>query len=288
MGIPVAIVGLGAMGCPMGLRLVQAGFDVRGVDRDGAKTKQFAEAGGTVAPAIAAAACNAQALLLLVVNSEQAEDVLFGADGAARTMQPGSLVLSCLTMSPESAARIGARLADHGLRMVDAPVSGGVKRAASGALTIMASGPPDDIAAARPFLAPLGTTHEVGPRHGQASTIKLINQLLCGVHLAAAAEAIALAERAGVDRRVAYDVVKTCSGTSHMFVDRVPMMLDEGDRVTAPCGILLKDLTLVDDLARSVGARTPMARGALDLFAEAAFGGLGALNDSEIIRLFRN
>ena len=287
MAIPVAIVGLGAMGCPMGLRLVQAGFDVRGFDRDPGRTQQFVAAGGVAAPTVAAAVRDARALLLLVVNAEQAEDVLFGAANVARDMPPGSVVLSCLTMAPESAAAIGTRLKAHGLRMVDAPVSGGVKRAAMGTLTIMASGPPEDLAAARSFLSPLGTIHEIGPRHGQASTVKLINQLLCGVHLAAAAEAIALAERTGVDPRAAYDVLKTCSGSSHMFADRVPMMLDPGDRVTATAGILLKDLTLVGDLARSVNARTPLARAARDLFAETVSGGFGALHDSEIVRLFR-
>ncbi len=266
MGLPVAIVGLGAMGCSMGLRLVQAGFDVRGVDRDPGRTQQFAAGGGVAAPTVAAAVRDAQALLLLVVNAAQAEDVLFGAAGAARDLPPGSVVLSCLTIAPASAAAIGARLAGHGMRMVDCPVSGGVKRAAAGTLTIMVSGPPEDIAAARPFLAPLGTTREIGPHHGQASTVKLINQLLCGVHLAAAAEAIALAERAGVDPHAAYEVLQTCSGTSHMFADRVPMMLDMSERVTAAAGILLKDLTLVDDLARSLNARTPLARGARQLF----------------------
>jgi L-threonate 2-dehydrogenase len=288
MGRSVAIVGLGAMGAPMGLRLVRAGFDVRGIDRDARRMDHFTRAGGNAVASVAAAVQDAHALLLLVVNAEQAEDVLFGADEAAHTMPPGSVVLSCLTMAPESAARIGARLAEHGLRMVDCPVSGGVKRAAAGTLTIMASGPPEDVDAARPFLAPLGAIHEIGPRPGQASTVKLINQLLCGVHLAAAAEAIALAERAGLDARAAYEVLRTCSGTSHMFADRVPMMLDGTDRVSAAGSILLKDLTLVDELARSVGAPSPLARCARDLFAEAGTQGLGALSDSEIIRLFRH
>jgi putative dehydrogenase len=287
-GNPVAIVGLGAMGCPMGLRLVQAGFEVRGVDRDVRRVDHFRQAGGHATATVAAAVRDAQALLLLVVDAAQAEDVLFGNGNAARTMPSGSVVLSCLTMAPEDAARIGARLSDHGLRMVDCPVSGGVKRAAAGTLTIMASGPPEDIKTARPFLVPLGTSHEIGPRHGQASTVKLINQLLCGVHLAAAAEAIALAERADVDPHAAYAVLKTCSGTSHMFADRVPMMLDGDDRVTAASTIMLKDLNLVNALARSVDAHTPLARSARDLFAKAAAHGLGALNDSEIIRLFRD
>jgi putative dehydrogenase len=276
MNRSIAVVGLGAMGFPMSQRLMQAGFKVAGFDRD-------TEAAQSVCEAVR----GAEALLLLVVNAEQAEDVLFGAGGAAGAMQAGAVVLLSLTGAPESAAKIGARLAGHGLRMVDAPVSGGVKRATAGTLTVMAAGPPADVEAARPFLTPLGEVFEIGPRHGQASTVKLINQLLCGVHLAAAAEAVALAERAGVDPRLLYKVVNTSSGASRMFADRVPMMLGEESRTTAVISILLKDLSLVGDLAASVGAKTPAAHSALGVFREAASAGLAALNDSEIIRRFR-
>jgi 3-hydroxyisobutyrate dehydrogenase len=283
----IAVVGLGAMGFPMSLRLLQAGFDVRGVDRDARTRKRFTDAGGTAALTMSEAVRDAQALLLLVVNAEQAEDVLFGTDGAARMMPPGGVVLLSLTASPQSAARIGARLAAHDLRMVDSPVSGGVKRAADGTLTILASGPPADVDAARRFLAPLGNVHEIGPLHGQASTVKLINQLLCGVHLVAAAEAVALAERAGVDLRVLHRVVTASSGTSHMFASRAPMMRGDDRQPTATIDILLKDLALVDALGTSVSARMPLARTALDLFGAASSQGAGAGNDYEIIRYFR-
>jgi 3-hydroxyisobutyrate dehydrogenase len=275
------------MGFPMSLRLMQAGFDVRGVDRDERTRKRFTEAGGGAALTMAEAARDAQALLLLVVNAAQAEDVLFGTDGAARMMPPGGVVLLSLTASPQSAAGIGARLAEHDLRMVDAPVSGGVKRAADGTLTILASGPSADVDAARRFLAPLGNVHEIGPLHGQASTVKLINQLLCGVHLVAAAEAVALAERAGVDLRVLHRVVTASSGTSHMFASRAPMMRGDDRPPTAAINILLKDLALVDALGTSVGAHMPLARTALELFGEASSQGAGARNDYEIIQYLR-
>ena len=283
----IAVVGLGAMGLPMALRLVQAGFDVRGVDRVAGCRKRYEDLGGTVAPTVADAVCGAQALLLLVVNAEQAEDVLFGSGGAVEAMEQRCIVLLSLTTSPEDAARLGNRLADRGIRMIDAPVSGGVKRATSGTLTVLASGSPRDIADVRPFLAALGSVHEVGPRHGQAAAVKLINQLLCGAHLAAAAEAIALAERAGVDPQKVYDVVKVSSGASQMFLDRVPIMLGLERRVTAAVDILVKDLTLVRNLGMTVGARTPIVEDALALFNEAAFRGLGARNDSEIVQCLR-
>jgi 3-hydroxyisobutyrate dehydrogenase len=284
----IAVVGLGAMGLPMSLRLMQAGFDVRGVDRAAASRERFTDAGGAVASTVSDAVRGADALLLLVVNADQAEDVLFGPDGAVDAIGTKCIVLLALTTSPESAAAIGRKLADRGVRMIDAPVSGGVKRAAAGTLTVLASGPPDDISSARHFLAPLGAVHEIGPDVGQASAVKLINQLLCGVHLAAAAEAIALAEHLAVDPRKVYEVVKMSSGISHMFADRVPLMLGEESRLTAAIDILVKDLALVCDLATSAGACTPTARRALDLFREAALQGLGGFNDSEIIRCLRS
>ena len=283
----IAVAGLGAMGLPMALRLVQAGFDVRGVDRAAGSRMRFEDSGGYVAPTVADAVRGAQALLLLVVNAEQAEDVLFGSGGAVDAMEQGCVVLLSLTTSPEDAERLGNRLADRGIRMVDAPVSGGVKRATSGTLTVLASGSPLDIAEVQPFLAALGSVHEVGPRHGQAAAVKLINQLLCGAHLAAAAEAIALAERAGVDPQKVYEIVKVSSGASLMFLDRVPIMLGQESRATAAIDILVKDLTLVRNLGMAVGARMPIVEDTLALFNEAASRGLGMRNDNEIVQCLR-
>jgi 3-hydroxyisobutyrate dehydrogenase len=283
----IAVVGLGAMGLPVSRRLLAAGFEVRGFDRSDGAMALFGRAGGIVSPSAASAAQGAAALLLLVVNDVQAEDVLFGAAGAACGLPPGAVVILSLTTAPRNAAEIGARLEGTGLRMVDCPVSGGVKRAETGALSLIASGPPQSIDAARPYLAPLGSVRVVGDRHGQASSVKLINQLLCGIHIAAAAEAVALAEKASIDLPLLYDVINASSGASAMFADRVPMMQGGSERTTAAIDILVKDLGLVVDLGDQLHARLPLTQRALGLFCEASADGLGACNDSEVIRLLR-
>jgi L-threonate 2-dehydrogenase len=162
-----------------------------------------------------------------------------------------------------------------------------VKRAETGTLSLVASGPPQSIDAARPYLAALGTVRVVGGRHGQASSVKLVNQLLCGIHIAAAAEAVAFAEKAGIELPILYDVINASSGASAMFADRVPMMLGGSERTTAAIDILVKDLGLVADLGAQLQARVPLTQGALGLFSKASADGLGACNDSDIIRLLR-
>jgi L-threonate 2-dehydrogenase len=283
----IAVVGLGAMGGPMSRRLVSAGLEVRGFDCDTDAMARFCHGGGIAATSAALAAEGAAALLLLVVNDAQANDVLFGSGDATRVLAPGAVVILSLTTAPGTAAGIGERLERLGLRMVDCPVSGGVRRAESGTLNLIAAGPAESIDAARPYLAPLGTIRVVGDRYGQASSIKLINQLLCGIHIAAAAEAVALAERAGIDPHVLYEVINASSGTSGMFADRVPMMLGASERTTAAIDILVKDLSLVADLGAALRARLPMTQNALGLFSEASSKGMGGHNDCEVIRLLR-
>ena len=283
----IAVVGLGAMGGPMSRRLVSAGLEVRGFDRDADAMARFSHAGGVAATSAPLAVQGAGALLLLVVNDAQADDVLFGAGNAAGALVPGAVVILSLTAAPGMAAGIGERLEKLGLCMIDCPVSGGVKRAESGTLNLIAAGPAQSIDAARPYLAPLGTMRVVGDRYGQASSIKLINQLLCGIHIAAAAEAVALAEKAGIDPHVLHEVINASSGTSEMFADRVPMMLGASERTTAAIDILVKDLSLVAVLGAALRARLPLTQNALRLFSEASSKGMGAHNDSEVIRLLQ-
>jgi putative dehydrogenase len=164
------------MGGPMSRRLVSAGLEVRGFDWDSDAMARFCHEGGTAATSAALAAEGAAALLLVVVNNAQANDVLFGSGNATRVLAPGAVVILSLTTAPGTAAGIGERLERRGLRMIDCPVSGGVRRAESGTLNLIAAGPAESIDAARPYLAPLGTVRAVGDRYGQASSIKLINR----------------------------------------------------------------------------------------------------------------
>jgi 3-hydroxyisobutyrate dehydrogenase len=286
-GRGVAVIGLGAMGMPVAVNLLRAGFDVAGVDRNPAACAAFAEAGGRIAATPAAAARGAQALFVLVVNAAQACAVLFEAEGGAAHLAPGAVVVLCATMSPADASEIGARLAAIGIDMVEAPVSGGVRRAADGALTIIAAGTDQALAKAAPFLAPLGKVFAVGPVLGKAAAVKLLNQMLCGIHIAATAEAIAMAERLGLDPRLAYEVITSASGMSRMFQDRAPLMLEAEPPVSSALDLFVKDLGLALELGRSVGAHLPLSATAERLFKRASAAGAGARNDSEIVRLYR-
>jgi 3-hydroxyisobutyrate dehydrogenase len=278
------------MGLPMAKRLIEAGFAVRGADRDSVACERLQCCGAPAFAGAAEAARDAAALLLLVVNADQAEEVLFGPVGAAAALAPGAVVILSATCAPERAAKIGQRLAAEHRLLLDCPVSGGVKRAAAGTLSLLVSGPAAALDAPRPYLAALGSRlFEIGPAHGQASSVKLLNQILCGVHLAAAAEVVALAERAGIDPQVVYDVVTASSGTSWMFTDRVPAMIGADDAArTAAVDILVKDLGLACTLGRGLGAKLPLANAAAALFEAAAQAGMGGRNDSAVVELLRD
>ena len=221
----IAFIGLGAMGLPMALKLVQAGHEVTGFDvRAGAATPLEA-AGGHSAASAAAAAQGAELLWLMVVSGEQAAQVLFD-HGAAAALPAGAIVVAGCTQAPAAAQRLGERLAEMGLAMLDAPVSGGVAGATSATLTVMASGDAHALERAQPALAATARRiFDVGREAGMGSTAKMINQLLCGVHIAAAAEAMHVAERAGVPLATVHEIVSVSAGNSWMWGDRGPRMM---------------------------------------------------------------
>lgn len=285
----IAVIGLGAMGLPMARNLLKAGFRVLGVDIDPRNVEALVAAGGIAMPTAAAAAQEADTLLIVVVNADQTEAVLFGDDGAVSSLAPSSLVIASTTASPDRVSAIAAHLAEHGIQMLDAPVSGGTKGAIAGTLTIMAAGADGAYAKAGPIFRALATqVFHIGPRAGQASTVKLINQLLCGVHLTATAEAVTLAEHAGVSPQVLYDVITKSSGTSRMFEDRAPAMWHTDPPKKAAVDIFLKDLGLVLELARSMQANLPLASAAHQVFGAASAAGLGPDADSEVVQVYRS
>ena len=187
----VGFIGLGAMGSNSARRLVERGFRVQGFDLRAEARDELERAGGSGCASAAEAARGADAVVLFVVNGKQADQALFGPAGVAEGLAAGADVLSCVTMSPSEAAVLGKRCAERGWGFVDSPVSGGVKGAAAGALTIMAGGADAVVERCRPIYEAMGTRlMRVGMEPGQGSMVKTINQLLCGVHLAAAGEAL--------------------------------------------------------------------------------------------------
>ena len=283
----VAFIGLGAMGAPMALNLVKAGHAVRGFDVRPGAADALAAAGGAAAASAAEAARDAELLWLMVVSGDQAEAVLFD-HGAAAALPAGAIVVAACTQAPAQAQRTAARLAGMGLAMLDAPVSGGIKGAAAGALTIMVSGDAAAIERARPVLGAVGQRiFDVGREAGLGSTAKMINQLLCGVHIAAAAEAMHVAERAGVSLATMHEIISVSAGNSWMWGDRGPRMMQDDPPVTSAVDIFVKDLGIVLDQGKLMRQGLPLSAAAMQMFLAASGLGHGKADDSQVIRAYR-
>jgi putative dehydrogenase len=283
----IGFIGLGAMGLGMARQLVSSGFSVRGYDVNPAAAHALAEAGGQAATSVSDAALNADILILMVVSAEQAEDVLLGQGGAAAALPKGSVVMLSSTVKPEFSRKLCTRLSEIGLAMLDAPVSGGVIKAAAGELSIMASGAPDVFAKTESVLNALAArVYRLGDECGQGSTVKMVNQLLAGVHIAAAAEAMALGVRAGVDPQELYEVICNSAGSSWMFQNRVPHMMAGDYTPLSAVDIFVKDLGIVLETGKELRFPLPLSATAHQLFLMAAAAGLGRQDDSAVVKVF--
>ena len=284
----VAFVGLGAMGLPMAKNLLARGYPLRGYDVRAAAADALRQAGGVAATSAAKAAEGADVLVLMVVNASQAETVLF-AEGALEALAGGGIVLLMATCQPGAVQAIARRVRDTGRGFVDAPVSGGLAGATGGTLTIMAAAPPDVFASAKPLLEALGAKlFHVGEEPGQGAMVKTINQLLCGVHIAAAGEALSLAAKAGVDPAVVLEIVGGSAASSWMLRDRGPRMLQDGPPVASAVDIFVKDLGIVLQAGSDLKAALPLAAAAHQMFLASAGVGLGSADDSQVIRSYCN
>ena len=283
----VGVIGLGAMGFGVGRSLLRAGFAAHAYDVRPAVLAAFEAEGGIACadPAALGTACDV--VITVVVNAAQTEAVLFGERGAAAAMAPGKLVIASATVAPDFAIGLGARLGEAGLLLLDAPMSGGAAKAASGEMTMMTSGPAESYAACEDVLTAIsGNVYRLGGEHGQGSKVKIINQLLAGVHIAAAAEAMALGLREGVDPAALYDVITHSAGNSWMFENRVPHILAADYTPLSAVDIFVKDLGLVLDTARKTKFPLPLSSTAHQMFMSASSAGHGAEDDSAVIKTF--
>ena len=284
----VGVIGLGSMGMGAALNLLKSQHQVVGCELREAARAEIAAAGGSAVASAAELPDDLEALIVFVVNSTQAEDVLFGPNGCASRLPKGAVVLLCTTVAPEAARQLDAKITAAGLLMLDSPVSGGATGARAGTMTIMASGPEAAFAKAQPVLDAIGDkVWRLGDTAGIGSTVKMVNQLLAGVHIATAAEALALGIRAGADPRTLYDVICSSAGSSWMWQNRVPHILAGDDTPSSTVNIFVKDLGIVLDQARSLTFPLPMAAAAHQLFLAAAASGHGAKDDAFVIRVWQ-
>jgi len=285
----IGFVGLGAMGFGMASQLLKNGFQVAAVDTRSEVKPRWIEAGGAWCDSPSATAIDADAIVIMVVNSEQVDSVLFGGKGALKSLAKGSVVIVASTVSPSYSRALGKQLSEAGYLYLDAPVSGGVVGAESGSLSIMASGSDAAFEASEPLLKAMAAKiYRIGVEAGLGSVVKTVNQLLAGAHIALAAEAMAFGARAGVDPNVLYEVISHSAGSSWMFNNRVPHMLAGDFTPRSAVNIFVKDLGIVLDVGRELKFPLPMAALAHQIFVAAAAAGLGAQDDSAVVKLFQN
>lgn len=282
-----AVIGLGSMGLGIAKTLIRNGWDVAGCDLSASVRDLLVEAGGTAHAVPDAAASGRSVVLSVVVNARQTEAILFGENGAAAGMQPGSVFVSCATMMPDDVRALAARLEERGVHYLDAPISGGARKAASGDLSVMASGTPEAFDSAAAVLGIIADkVHRLGDRPGAGASVKMINQLLAGVHIAAACEAMALAAKMELDLEAVYKVICGSAGNSWMFENRVPHILEGDYTPLSAVEIFVKDLGIVQDIARDNHFPAPLSAAALQMYLAAAGAGMGKDDDASLARIY--
>lgn len=282
----IGFIGLGAMGAPMAANLLSAGHSVRGYDLNPHALQVLGEKGGVAATSTANAAAGADVLILMVVNAEQATTVLF-EQGALAAMAPDGIVALMATCPPGVVEGLAAQVQETGKRFVDAPVSGGVAGAIAGSLTIMAAAPKATLDAVDAVFKVMGQRiFHVGDKPGQGATVKAVNQLLCGAHIALTAEAFSLAAKVGVDRHILLEILSGSSASSWMLKDRGPRMLEAEPEVSSAVDIFVKDLGIVMEAGREKKVALPLAAVAHQLFLATSGRGDGRADDSQVIRTY--
>lgn len=282
----VAVIGLGSMGYGIASSLLRAGATVTGFDVVEAQVERLASEGGqrgeimSVAPTL-------ETTVVVVLNAAQTESVLFGSNGIVPHMRAGACVVSCATVSPDFARSMADRCAAHSVLYLDAPISGGSVKAALGQLSVMASGSQEAFAAARGELNGMAeTVFELGDTIGAGSAMKAVNQLLAGVHIASMAEAMSFGITQGIEPAQLVDVISKCAGSSWMFENRAPHVVEGDYTPRSAVNIWLKDLGIVLDIAKDAKFSAPLTAAALQQFVAAAGSGFGAEDDAAVVKVY--
>lgn len=285
----VTVIGLGAMGLPMATNLAQD-FKVNGVDIAEPRLALAKAAGISTFSNSQEAVAEADVVLLAVRNQQQLNDVLFGELGISHVMKEGAAILLTSTVGIAAVVEAAERLKTDNIEIIDAPVSGGPVRAGEGDLLVTVGAYPEVVDKFRDVLEKMaGNLVIVGDEPGKGQAMKTVNQLLCGVHIAAAGEAMALAGKLGLDQKAALDALMSGAASSFMLGDRGERMLeaytDEGAEVKSRVDIFVKDMGIVTAAAKDAGIAVPVAAAAEQQYLQGLARGMGADDDSSIIRV---
>ncbi len=285
----IAVLGLGVMGLPTATRLAEL-FTVTGFDVSPSRTTLAESHGITCSDTAWQAADSADVVLVAVRDQAQLEDLLYGPDGIVTALTNGAVVILTSTVGIQAVEQVAAQLAEDGIGLADAPVSGGPGRAGRGELLITVGAYQDVYERCRPVLEHMASNLVwVGEAPGKGQSMKTVNQLLCGVHIAAAAEALALAGELGLDQTKVLESLMTGAAASWMLGDRGPRVIEaydgEDPEVLSRLDIFVKDMGIVTQAARSAGMATPVAAAAEQLYLQGHANGQGDLDDSTVIRM---
>jgi putative dehydrogenase len=283
----IGLIGLGAMGAGMASSLRRAGYNVHVYDIRPEAVIAFTADGGVACDSAESVADACPIVISVLVNADQTEQLLFGAGGMAARMQPDSTFVMCSTVDPNWSVNLEQRLEAMGIGYLDAPISGGAAKAASGEMTMMTAGKPAVYARLNGVLEAMAAkVYRLGDQAGNGSKVKIINQLLAGVHIAAAAEAMALGLREGVAADDLYEVITHSAGNSWMFENRMAHVLKGDYTPLSAVDIFVKDLGLVLDTARATKFPLPLSATAHQMFMQASTAGFGREDDAAIIKIF--
>ena len=270
----------------MAARLLAQGWRVQVCDIDPAKVQDLERFGAVARSTPAQCAMDVAALIVCVVDALQTEDVLFGAAGAAAALGAGQAVLLCPTIAPADVEALAQGLAQRGIAAIDAPMSGGPARARDGSMSLMVACEDAVFERHRALIETLSSkVFRVSQRPGDGARTKLVNNLLAGINLAGAAEAMALAQRLGLDPARTLDVIEQSSGQSWIGSDRMRRAIGGDYEPRAHVTLLHKDTRLALEAARAAGFQGPLGPAAHGVFDAAVRAGLGGLDDGALLRL---
>jgi 2-hydroxy-3-oxopropionate reductase len=280
----VAWVGLGIMGSPMAENLIKAGYQVTGYTLEADKLQRLADAGGTAAASIAEAVKDADVVITMVPASPQVEAIAYGPEGILDNARRGALLIDMSSITPQTSIDLAKAAGEKGIRVLDAPVSGGEAGAIEAVLSIMVGGQQDDFDAAKPVLDALGKTIVLCGPHGSGQTVKAANQLIVAVNIQACAEAVVFLEKSGVDLNAALDVLNGGLAGSTVLTRKKDNFKSRDFAPGFRIDLHHKDMGIVTDAARTVGAALPVGAVVAGLVASLRAQGDGGLDHSALLR----
>ncbi|MEV0910409.1 2-hydroxy-3-oxopropionate reductase [Streptomyces hokutonensis] len=280
----IGFLGLGTMGSPMAVNLARAGYTVHGWNRSDGRTGPLLAAGGQVAASIRDAVRDADVVITMLPDSPQVEEVAYAPEGILANSRPGTLLIDMSTIAPVNSIALADNAAEHRIRVLDAPVAGGEAGAVEGILSIMVGGEAADLEEARSVLEVLGKTITYCGQHGLGQTVKAANQLVLAINMQACAEAVVFLEKSGVHLEAALDVLINGLAGSNVLTRKRANFLKRDYTPSFKMGLHHKDMGIVTDTARAVGAAIPLGSTAAQFIAAAVARGDASLDHSALLR----